>query len=71
MYAEARRMRVRHTRENAAEGGELIVPLPPIRPMTKWGEHWKCDCGFVNKTDPDDNYPQCGYCGSIADEMAI
>lgn len=70
MYGEAG-VRVRHTRENAGEGGKLVAPLPPLRPMARWGTHWKCDCGFVNKTDPEDCYPQCLFCKRVADEMAI
>jgi hypothetical protein len=66
-----RTMRIRQTREDAGERGHLYVPLPPVKPMDRWGEHWKCDCGFVNETDPNDHYPQCGFCGSIADEVAI
>ena len=43
--------RFRYSRENAADGGELIVPLPQ--------PDWWCDCG--TKNEGRERY--CIYCG--------
>lgn len=66
------KVRRQRTRENAGDNGELIAPVPPVEPMARFGDRWKCgSCGTVNPTDPNDSYPQCLYCGRLADEVAI